>query len=75
MSGSKNDRLKYMKVHGMQVVAPSTAPDKGRVINSRHVRMPDGTIVMCRQRVFAGGSTQWFSDVPIEIAMEIYVDD
>ena len=56
------------EVMGMRVVPAHPRP---AVIETRSVKMRDGTVVVARRR--ADGS--WTAEIPFEIALEVFSDD
>ena len=65
----------YASVMGLEVIQPSKDEKRGHVTDSRHVRMPDGTVTVCRRRTLPDGSHEWTAEVPLEVVKEVYADD
>jgi hypothetical protein len=57
---------------GLEVVPD--AP-KDPVVETRTLRMPDGTVLVCRRRETKGRWSKWTAEVPLDIAKEIYSED
>lgn len=48
-------------------------PDMPRVVETRYVRAPDGTVLLVRRRRFEkDGVSYWTAEVPLDIAKEVY---
>jgi hypothetical protein len=60
------------KIMGMPVV---TATIRDQVIETRRVRAPDGTILICRRRRGSADKDYWTAEIPLEIAADIYMND
>ena len=61
-------RVARSEVMGMPVLKAHPRPG---VVETRSVRMRDGTVVVARRR--ADGS--WSAEIPFEIALEVFSDD
>jgi hypothetical protein len=42
------------------------------VEETRRLRMPDGTVLVCRRRAMTPRKSYWTAEVPIEMAKEIH---
>jgi hypothetical protein len=61
------DRLVRRK--GLEVVPD--AP-KDPVVETRKLKMPDGTVLVCRRRETKGRWSKWTAEVPLELAKRFY---
>jgi hypothetical protein len=61
------------KVYGQPVIA---SLKDSAVMETRTLRMPDGTPVICRRRAMLDGSgMRWTAEVSLEVAIEIHAPD
>ena len=57
---------------GLEVV-----PDahKDPVVETRMLKMPDGTALVCRRRETAARGSKWTAEIPLDVAKDIYSAD
>jgi hypothetical protein len=70
---AKRVRGPNYRYFGLQVVFE--AP-RHPVEETRRLKMPDGTVLICRRRVRSERprKSYWTAEVPIEVAMEVFGD-
>ena len=63
-------RLPRKNLFGLPVV-PSLKDSA--TLETRTVRMPDGTPLVCRRRVMLDGTSEWWTaEIPLGLAAELY---
>ena len=63
-------RLPRKSILGLPVV-PSLKDSA--ILETRTVRMPGGTPLVCRRRVMLDGSSEWWTaEIPLGLAAEVY---